>query len=222
VIVTATQPPTEQTKQQSDPATEAPTTAPIAEVPTATPAFATDSLIGLVGHGGNVRAQPNIKGHVLDQLHANEQVQLTQRSADGLWYQIVNVRGVRGWVSTTLLKIDGAIASQVSAPAYQKVDIRELDKNPDSFKEQPLRITGSVFNIDESNGQTFLQIWVRIPGGSVYDTKAVSAVFDGTLDGIYEDTVVTVFGIGGGTFEGTNSYGGPITQPLIQISYVQL
>ncbi|MBC8077079.1 MAG: SH3 domain-containing protein [Chloroflexales bacterium] len=97
-------------------APEEPTAAP--EEPTATPeAPPVAALTGSVFNGGNVRDQPRVTGStVLDQVNAGENVQLLQKTTDGRWYQIQNIRGVVGWVSVTLLNpIAPEAASQVPA-----------------------------------------------------------------------------------------------------------
>jgi restriction system protein len=58
-----------------------------------------------------VRARP-VTGKPLDQINADETVQLLAKTADGGWYQITDIRGVTGWVSVTLLKIDPAVAKR--------------------------------------------------------------------------------------------------------------
>jgi len=70
-------------------------------------------LSAKVFNGGNVRADATIRGKVLDQINANETVQLLAKTADGKWYQITNVRGVTGWVSVTLLTIDPDVGRKV-------------------------------------------------------------------------------------------------------------
>jgi restriction system protein len=58
-----------------------------------------------VSNGGNVRAAPNMRGTVLDQVHAGEIVELLGRSADGNWLYIRNPRGQVGWTHRTLLSL---------------------------------------------------------------------------------------------------------------------
>ncbi len=70
-------------------------------------------LTAIVFNGGNVRAEPNLQGQVLDQVNARETVQLLFKTADGNWYQITNVRGVTGWVNRTLLTVDPDVARRV-------------------------------------------------------------------------------------------------------------
>ena len=64
-------------------------------------------------NGGNVREKPSIEGNVVDQVNAYEQVRLVRRNADSTWYQIVNPRDMVGWVSASLLQVDGSAAAQL-------------------------------------------------------------------------------------------------------------
>jgi hypothetical protein len=104
---------TAQTPARSTPETSptALTTAETAQ-PTTTP-----QLVANVINGGNVREGPSLQQPVLDQINANETVQLTGKTADSAWYQIINARGVQGWVSASLLQVDPSVAAQ--APVTQ-------------------------------------------------------------------------------------------------------
>lgn len=82
-----------------------------AQVPVAGQAPA-QKLMATVFNGGNVRERP-IDGDVLDQVNAGEAVTLLEKTADGKWYRIINLRSVSGWVSVTLLTIDEQVAAQV-------------------------------------------------------------------------------------------------------------
>ncbi|HET9224355.1 MAG TPA: SH3 domain-containing protein, partial [Roseiflexaceae bacterium] len=73
---------------------------------------APSGLTASVFHGGNVRETP-VTGRPLDQVNAGETVQLIGKTADGAWYKITNERGITGWVSVTLLRIDQSVADQV-------------------------------------------------------------------------------------------------------------
>ena len=95
-------------------ATGVPTAAATTVVtPTAAPTPTIEGLAATVFNGGNVREQPNLNGRVLDQINAGETVQLLEKTADGLWYRITNIRSVSGWVSRSLLTIDPQVAQQV-------------------------------------------------------------------------------------------------------------
>ncbi|MCS6841454.1 MAG: SH3 domain-containing protein [Roseiflexus sp.] len=70
-------------------------------------------LTAIVFNGGNVRAAPNLRAQVLDQVNARETVQLLSKTPDGNWYRITNIRGVTGWVNRTLLTVDPDVARRV-------------------------------------------------------------------------------------------------------------
>jgi flagellar FliL protein len=72
-----------------------------------------EGLTAVVFNGGNVRAAPNLQGSVLDQINANETVQLIEKTNDSSWFKIVNEREVEGWVSVTLLDVAAQVAAQV-------------------------------------------------------------------------------------------------------------
>jgi len=84
--------------------TPAPTSTPT-PAPTPTPIRPT----AIVFNGGNVRAEPSLKGAVLDQIHANETVVLLGRTADGVWLRIINPRQQEGWVHRSLLTIEPTV-----------------------------------------------------------------------------------------------------------------
>ena len=96
------------TEPPASSATQTPIAAPIEPV-----APGISVPLATVFNGGNVRAQPNIEGEVLDQIHARESVRLLAKTADARWYRIVNPRDLVGWVSATLLKIDPALVEAV-------------------------------------------------------------------------------------------------------------
>lgn len=105
--------------------------------------------------------------------------------------------------------------------SYGDIDVRELDKSPDQYAGQLIHLHGEVFNINESGGGTFLQMNVRKPGGSAYETLPVMVSYDGALPGIYEDSQIDVYGVGAGAQSGTNAFGGEIDQPLVFADIVQ-
>jgi hypothetical protein len=94
---------------------------------------------------------------------------------------------------------------------YTTIDIRELESYADDHIGRRVKVEGEVFNILEDG----LQMWVDVPG-SDFDTVAVAVAFgDVSLPRVYEGDLITVYGIVSGTIEGTNSFGGAISQPLV-------
>lgn len=103
---------------------------------------------------------------------------------------------------------------------YEEVDIRDLDTFPSRYIGSLLKLRGQVFNIDEGG----LQMWVQTPGGGRFDRVPVVITWiDISVlpEQVYEDTYITVYGTGAGTWQGTNSFGGTITQPLILADIIE-
>lgn len=123
--------------------------------------------------------------------------------------------------ATQTRKVNQTATIVALADNYNEVDVRALKKNPDKFFGQPIWFEGEVLTIEESAGSTYMQLWVRIPGGTRFDREAVVVTYEGTLDEVYEESVITVYGVGRGTFEGKNAMGGDIIQPMIKAEYVR-
>lgn len=102
---------------------------------------------------------------------------------------------------------------------YSAVDIRELDAYPDDHVGENVKLEGEVFNI----GDDFFQLSVRKPGGSSYDTIPVIVTYFTITrpPGIYEDSNVTTYGVVMGTQEGTNAFGGAISQLWIDAAIIE-
>jgi endonuclease YncB( thermonuclease family) len=126
----------------------------------------------------------------------------------GLWEMCRDVEGE--WINPpTPAPVPTKTADEVRAD-YTWVDTRDLVIRPNEFQGEQIAVQGSVFNIGvDEDGFTTMQIW--LDGGS----EAAVIGYDGDTRGIYEGTWVTVYGEGYGTFEGTNAFGGTISQPLI-------
>jgi hypothetical protein len=87
--------------EESPEPTTPPTDTPVATVtPISAPA-----LVARVFNGGNVRDIPGGEP-IIDQVNANEEVVLLQKTDDSVWYQVRNERDNVGWVHYTLLNQD--------------------------------------------------------------------------------------------------------------------
>jgi flagellar FliL protein len=62
---------------------------------------------------GPVYEGPDAASTELDRVNVNEVVELTQKTADGAWYQVTNVRAISGWVAASLLGIPEEVAQSV-------------------------------------------------------------------------------------------------------------
>ncbi|HEU4327579.1 MAG TPA: SH3 domain-containing protein [Roseiflexaceae bacterium] len=118
----------------------------VTPTPETTPTVAPPALSATVFNGGNVREQPNLNGRVLDQINANENVSLLEKTANGQWYRITNVRGVSGWVSATLLRIDAPVAAQVPVQGQAQPTTAAPPPTPAPSTPPASGLTASVFN----------------------------------------------------------------------------
>lgn len=118
--------------------------------------------------------------------------------------------------------LNSASLASANNADYATLDVRELKKNPDTYKGKRIQVQGDVFNIQEMNGTTYLQMYVPIPGGTAYDREAVVVHYRGTLPNVYEKTKIAVFGVGEGAASGTNAFGGKNTQPAIKADRVSV
>jgi hypothetical protein len=92
--------------------------------------------------------------------------------------------------------------------------------DPLAYKDKPIYLRGQVFFIQKTGDTYALQMWSSYPGAGIFDREAVVVIYEGDLTGVYEDTYIDVYGIGAGTFTGTNAYGGTIVQPRIVAAHI--
>lgn len=129
----------------------------------------------------------------------------------------------------TAAAVEGATATAVAYDTnFPEVDIRDLVKGPARYEGQNLRVAGQVFNIREEvegfldrRTVTYIQMWVQIPGGGALDREAVSVRFENTLEGVFADDYIIVYGTGAGSLTGTNAMGAEISQPLIDAGRIR-
>jgi hypothetical protein len=105
-------------------------------------------------------------------------------------------------------KIATAVAYKTMIAQYQTVEAKKLITYPGDYEGQYVRFDLKIFNfIDEST----LQGWII---GGYYDPVIVS--FRTPYRDIYEDEIITVFGVVAGKQSGFNSFGGEVNQLLIK------
>lgn len=127
---------------------------------------------------------------------------------------------------TAQAKADATATIVALDAEYPEADIRDLVKGPDRYRDRKFHLQGTVFTIREETGllsgvTTIMQIWVQVPGGSEFEREAVVVRFKGTLEGVFKDSPVIVYGTGAGAFEGTNTFGAKIVQPGMDATFVR-
>lgn len=91
---------------------------------------------------------------------------------------------------------------------------KEYLKNPTKFKGSRISVIGKIFHIEESEGQSALQVYVT------GNNDNVVVYYKGTTE-FYKDDFVRIYGEGGGIFEGKNAFGATITVPIINAKYLK-
>jgi len=103
---------------------------------------------------------------------------------------------------------------------YPIVDMRVIAKNPDAYQGTKVKLTGEVFAIQESNGQTVFQMWADDPGGSQFNREAVAVRLGITIASLVKGSRVVVYGTVLGTVNGTNAFGGAVSQPVVNTDHI--
>lgn len=174
----------------------------------------------------NIRQGPDTSFPVVGQMRAGDRYTIVGKTPDQQWWQVCCVSERPAWVAAWVVEAVGDTASVPVAedipepPAtYETIDIRELDAYTDDHVGEKIRLEGTVFNI----GEDFFQINVRKPGGSTWDTIPVIITYL-TIEkprGVYEDTRIRVYGEVMGRLEGTNAFGGAISQVWVDAEMIE-
>ncbi|MGD0279412.1 MAG: hypothetical protein ABSC11_08905, partial [Smithella sp.] len=91
---------------------------------------------------------------------------------------------------------------------------KEYLKNPLKFKGARLYIIGKIFQIEETEGKSALQIYIT------HEFDSIIVYYKGNTN-LYKDDFVKIYGEGGELFEGKNAFGAIITVPIINAKYLK-
>lgn len=100
---------------------------------------------------------------------------------------------------------------------YPLIDAADWAKRPDYYTNKRFSVIGEAFNVHESKGVTTFQMWVD--SASTGKRVAVGIVFTNTTS-LQEGYKLRAYGIGKGTFTGTNGFGATITQPVMDADQI--
>jgi endonuclease YncB( thermonuclease family) len=143
----------------------------------------------------------------------------------GLWAECTGVHG-RDKPKPTPTPPPTQTPAELRAAYPVLPDVRELAIRPGNLLGDKVAFTGEIFTIQvatpgriftvgdvtEVEASAVMQLWVYAPDGT---REPVFVAFDGDTSGMFEGTVVTVYGTVVGTQNGTNAMGGEISQPLV-------
>lgn len=94
---------------------------------------------------------------------------------------------------------------------FEQVDWRDFNTYPDKYEGKTIKLTCRVFNVLSNE-----QFQCYYPG--TYDAYFVVSLEE--FDDIYENSYLTIYGVGAGEHCGTNAYGGEICQPLVLATFL--
>lgn len=218
------------------PTATATSTSTLTPTPTITPT--PPGPVANVIEGGRAYKYPSNDSPQTFVLITNSQVAILEQTDDGNWLKVqpIGMSAERTvWIPTTrievteeLMNTEIPVSTVTPTPTttpdlrgeYSDIDIREIDSYTTKYIGEKVKLRGEVFNIVDGG----LQMWVRIPGGGRLDTVPVVVTWGSNVlfpEGVYEGTILTVYGEVAGTFSGTNAYGATITQPLIEAAIIE-
>jgi len=89
---------------------------------------------------------------------------------------------------------------------FEQVDWRDFSTYPEKYEDEFIKLTCRVFNVISNE-----QFQCYYPG--TYDAYFVVSLE--AFDDIYDNSYLTIYGVGAGEHCGTNAYGAEICQPLV-------
>jgi hypothetical protein len=95
---------------------------------------------------------------------------------------------------------------------------KQLKKNPDRWIGTFVKFRGQVFNIQETDGKTVIQVNVTNKGYGFWDDQIV-VVFDGYTS-VVDENVITFFGTVTGTLNYTSAAGWDISVPAVKAEVI--
>lgn len=98
------------------------------------------------------------------------------------------------------------------AAQYTKIDYRQLRDYADNCDGDKIKVTGRVFNVVNS---TEFQLYFA----GTYDAFYVE--LNSPVDNVFENDLLTVYGVCAGYVSFENSLGGTVSQPLVRDAYFE-
>lgn len=139
-----------------------------------------------------------------------------QENSRPAWKTIIIVFGVLFFVFF-VIKSCASSADTVSTPkptldtnknSYAMLyDSKDFATYPANYKDHKIAFKCEVFNIVDTSQ---FQCW------TLDNSDPIGVLANSTFSGLYEDDVITVYGIGGGEYCGKNAFGARVCAPLIK------
>ena len=134
---------------------------------------------------------------------------------------IIVVIGISGCTSNASNSYYLTPISQADAPSYiascTQPSLAELIKNPNSFTDQKIKVTGTIFQITQNNDST-TYILLDTPQTTSY-TDRVFITYGGKTSFVKGDKI-TAYGVDGGSYSYKSVEGYSITLPFLKAVYI--
>jgi|GEM_PF-4119422 len=96
---------------------------------------------------------------------------------------------------------------------------RVLNKNPDSFAGERIKLRGQILQIQEDSTGTFMLVQMTYQGYDIWSDNVAVFYFDQV--GVYEQDVITIWGEVIGAFSYKSRAGWDLTVPSIKAKYIE-
>lgn len=130
-----------------------------------------------VANGGNVRAIPGGEP-ILDQVHANESVELLKKTPDGQWYFMRNPRDTEGWVHQSLLTISAEVDANVPVEGSEDMSEPMTGEGDDTEPTPAATDEGDDTTSTDDTGTTSAASVRVFNGGNVRQTPGGEPILD--------------------------------------------
>lgn len=131
----------------------------------------------MVANGGNVRAVPGGEP-ILDQVNANETVDLIKKTPDGQWYFMRNQRNTEGWVHQSLLTISAEVDAKVPVEGAEEDQAQPVDSESDEQATPEAADEGEdTTPADDTDSPSDARVGV-FNGGNVRQTPGGEPILD--------------------------------------------
>jgi uncharacterized protein YgiM (DUF1202 family) len=136
-----------------------------------------------VGNGGNVRAQPSASAELVGQVVLGDEIEVLERTADGIWFKINSDQGFEGWAHRVVLNLDPGTVAQVpiqgqgtppeSAPDAEATGLTATVFNGGNMRASPVIANNVVGGV---NAGEMVELLAKTGDGVWYQVRNVRGV----------------------------------------------
>lgn len=124
-------------------------------------------------------------------------------------------------VVTTTTTLAPEVERRLYKGASRMVDYRRLEKRSGDYLGVPLLFVGEVVQIMEDSSGTIVRLAVTKTDRGYDYNDIVFAIYPGSLEGVFEEDIVRIWGDGNGDYTYTSQASWQITVPSVFVRYWQ-